>query len=106
MTYEDTLTALAEPTRRHIFEHLRARPQTVGELAQTQPVSRPAVSQHLKILQAAHLVRVTPIGNRRVYEIDRTGIEALRRYLDGFWDDVLSAYKTEITLRGNTERKE
>ena len=99
MTYEEALTALADPTRRHIFEALRERPKTVGELALSQPVSRPAVSQHLKVLQSARLVSVEPQGNRRLYAIKREGLEELRRYLDGFWDDVLNAYSAEIAAR-------
>ena len=105
MTYEEALTALADPTRRHIFEALRERPKTVGELAVGQPVSRPAVSQHLKVLQSAQLVSVEPQGNRRLYAIEREGLEELRRYLDGFWDDVLGAYSAEIAARV-TQKKE
>lgn len=99
MTYEDALTALADPTRRRIFEALREHPQSVGELAHDQPVSRPAVSQHLKVLERAGLVTATPQGNRRLYAIRREGLEALQRYLDSFWSDVLSAYSAEITRR-------
>lgn len=99
MTYAQALTALADPTRRHIFEALRDRPKTVGELAKRQPVSRPAVSQHLKVLEAAGLVSVEPRGNRRLYLIKRDGLEALRDYLDKFWTDVLSAYDEEISRR-------
>jgi len=99
MTYEQALTALADPTRRHIFEALKDSPKTVGELALSQPVSRPAVSQHLKVLQSAQLVTVRPEGNRRFYAIKREGLEELRAYLDGFWSDVLSAYSAEIALR-------
>ena len=99
MTYEQALTALADPTRRHIFEALKDCPKTVGELAHSQPVSRPAVSQHLKVLQSAQLVSVRPEGNRRFYAIKREGLEELRAYLDGFWNDVLSAYSAEIAQR-------
>ena len=99
MTYEEALTALADPTRRHIFEAPKERPKTVGELALSQPVSRPAVSQHLKVLQSARLVSVEPQGNRRLYAIKHEGLEELRRYLDGFWDDVLAAYSAEIAAR-------
>lgn len=69
----------------------------MGELAAGQPVSRPAVSQHLKVLETARLVSVAPAGNRRVYSVKRDGLEDLRRYLDNFWSDVLSAYGAEIT---------
>ncbi len=99
MTYEQALTALADPTRRHIFEALRDHPKTVGELALTQPVSRPAVSQHLKVLQSAQLVSVKPKGNKRLYAVKREGLEELRSYLDSFWSDVLSAYSAEIAKR-------
>ena len=97
MAYADALTALADPTRRHIFEALRERPKTVGELATGEPVSRPAVSQHLKVLESAQLVSVEPQGNRRLYLIRRDGLDELRDYLEGFWSDVLSAYGNAIT---------
>jgi DNA-binding transcriptional ArsR family regulator len=96
MAYAEALTALADPTRRHIFEALRERPKTVGELATGEPVSRPAVSQHLKVLESARLVTVQPRGNRRLYLIRRDGLEELRDYLEGFWSDVLSAYGSAI----------
>lgn len=70
---------------------------TVGELAERQPVSRPAVSQHLRVLEAANLVRVHPEGTRRVYTIQREGLEELRAYLDEFWSDVLSAYGDRVS---------
>ena len=96
MAYAEAFTALADPTRRHIFEALREQPKTVGELALSQPVSRPAVSQHLKVLEAARLVSVEPQGNRRLYSIRREGLEDLRKYLEGFWSDVLFAYGAEV----------
>jgi DNA-binding transcriptional ArsR family regulator len=96
MPYAETFTALADPTRRHIFEALREQPKTVGELAAGQPVSRPAVSQHLKVLESAKLVSVEPRGNRRLYSIRREGLDDLRQYLEGFWSDVLFAYGAEI----------
>ena len=99
MPYEAVLTALADPTRRHIFEALREHPKTVGELAAGQPVSRPAVSQHLKVLMSARLVSVEPQGNRRMYLMQRDGLDDLRRYLEGFWSDAMSAYAAEITRR-------
>ena len=99
MAYADVLTALADPTRRHIFEALRDAPQTVGQLAATQPVSRPAVSQHLRVLAEASLVTVEPRGTRRVYTLRRDGLLELRDYLQGFWDDALSAYAAEIERR-------
>ena len=97
--YAEVLAALADPTRRSIFEALRDRPKTVGELAEEQPVSRPAVSQHLRVLEGAGLVRAEPQGNRRLYLIRTEGLQALKDYLDGFWDDVLSAYGSEISKR-------
>ena len=99
MAYAQVLTALADPTRRHIFEALRERPRSVGELAEGQPVSRPAVSQHLRVLESARLVRVEPHGNRRLYLIKRDGLDELRQYLEGFWSDALSAYGAKIARR-------
>lgn len=84
MTYEVALTALADPTRRQLFELLRAGPQSVGALAEKLPVSRPAVSQHLKVLKAAALVTDRAEATRRVYYIDPKGLAALRRWLDEF----------------------
>src|SRR6266516_8127189 len=103
MAYAEVLTALADPTRRHILEALREQPQTVTELATHQPVSRPAVSQHLKVLEGAKLVRVEPRGNRRVYSVRRDGLDELRRYLERFWSDVLNAYSAEIARRMKDE---
>ena len=99
MAYAEVIAALANPTRRHIFDALRVQPRTVGELADGQPVSRPAVSQHLKVLESARLVSVKPQGSRRLYLIERDGLEDLRRYLESFWSDALSAYGAEITRR-------
>jgi DNA-binding transcriptional ArsR family regulator len=89
----DGFAALADPTRRKVFERLAAKPLSVGELADGLPVSRPAVSQHLKILEAAGLVRYQIDGTRRVYRVDPRGIEAIRNYLDRFWDRALAAFK-------------
>jgi DNA-binding transcriptional ArsR family regulator len=105
MAYEDVLHALADPTRRSIFETLRTRPMAVGELAERQTVSRPAVSQHLRVLESARLVRVEQQGNRRMYSVDRHGLDELRRYLDGYWTDVLSAYGAEIARRAKPREK-
>lgn len=99
IAYGDVFTALADPTRRNIFESLRGGPRSVGELAADQPVSRPAVSQHLKVLERASLVRVEPRGNRRLYSVRRDGLDALRRYLESFWSDVLDEYSAEIARR-------
>ena len=89
----DGLAALADPTRREIFERLAERPSAVGELARGLPVSRPAVSQHLKVLKDAGLVTDAPDGARRVYQVDPDGIEALRAYFDGFWNQALRSFK-------------
>jgi DNA-binding transcriptional ArsR family regulator len=88
------LDALGEPTRRLILERLAAHPAAVGELAATVPVSRPAVSQHLKVLKDAGLVSVERAGTRRIYRVDPGGIEALRDYLDRFWSDALRSFKS------------
>ena len=96
MTYELTLTALADPTRRAVFERLRRAPASVGELAAGLPVSRPAVSQHLKALKRAGLVIDRAEGTRRVYNIDPHGLGELRRWLDEFWSDALEAFKNEV----------
>ncbi len=103
MPYAQVLTALADPTRRHVLEALRERPKTVGELAAAQPVSRPAVSQHLKVLVAARLVRAEPQGTRRLYSIRRDGLDELRQYLESFWSDALAAYGAEIARRMTDE---
>lgn len=95
MTYGSALTALADPTRRRVFERLRAGAQSVGRIAQGLPVSRPAVSQHLKILKEAGLVREERCGTRRIYEIDPDGLGSLRAWLDQFWNAALDAFKTE-----------
>lgn len=84
--------ALAEPMRAAIVERLGARPMAVGELAAGLPVSRPAVSQHLKVLKEARLVRVTAEGTRRIYSIDPAGLGAIRAWLDRFWDQALARY--------------
>lgn len=91
--YADTITALADPTRRAIFERLAQRPCAVGELAAELPVSRPAVSQHLGVLREAGLVVDTAVGTRRIYRADPDGLRALRAYLDGFWNHALLAYR-------------
>jgi DNA-binding transcriptional ArsR family regulator len=93
------LTALGDPTRRAIFERLAERPRAVGELARELPVSRPAVSQHLKVLKDAGLVIDRPAGARRIYQLDPDGVGDLRAYLDQFWTRALAAYKTAVELR-------
>jgi DNA-binding transcriptional ArsR family regulator len=97
VTYEiDQWTALGDPTRRAIFERLATRPRAVGELARELPVSRPAVSQHLKVLKQAGLVADRPVGTRRVYRLDPDGLEALRAQLERFWTQALAAYKQVV----------
>jgi DNA-binding transcriptional ArsR family regulator len=90
------LIALGDPTRRLIFERVATRPQSVTELARTLPVSRPAVSQHLRVLKDAGLVAARADGNRRVYRMDPRGVEHLRAYLDHFWNLALAAFKTAV----------
>jgi DNA-binding transcriptional ArsR family regulator len=92
----DGLTALGDPTRRAIFERLADRPRAVGELARELPVSRPAVSQHLRVLKDVGLVRDRPAGNRRIYQLDPDGVGALRAYLDQFWNRALTAFKAAV----------
>ncbi len=95
MAYEHALAALADPTRRRVFEQLRSGPKAVSRIAKSMPVSRPAVSQHLKVLKEAGLVREQREGTRRIYEIDPKGLGALRRWLDQFWDEALDAFQAE-----------
>jgi DNA-binding transcriptional ArsR family regulator len=90
------LAALADPTRRQLFERLRAGPRAVGELASSVTVSRPAVSQHLAVLKAAGLVRDTASGTRRVYEIDPKGLGAIRAWLDDMWGSALENFSEEV----------
>jgi DNA-binding transcriptional ArsR family regulator len=93
-TYEEpVLNALGDPTRRSVFERLRGGARSVGEIAEGMDVSRPAVSQHLKVLKAARLVVDRAEGTRRLYAVDAQGLEALRSWLDGFWDETLAAFK-------------
>jgi DNA-binding transcriptional ArsR family regulator len=102
MAYGKALQCLSDPTRRVVFEKLRSGPQAVGVLAHGLPVSRPAVSQHLKALKAAGLVNDRAEGTRRVYYIDPQGLGELRRWLDQFWDDALTSFKNEIAAANST----
>jgi len=95
MAYGSALQALADPTRRAIFERLRRGPRAVGELAEGMHVTRPAVSQHLKVLREAGLVREQRAGTRRIYNVELSGLTELRSYLDQLWGDVLGAFKAE-----------
>ena len=90
------LNALGDPTRRAIFEHLGNHPSAVVDLASLVPVSRPAVSQHLKVLKEAGLVRDLQVGTRRIYSLDPDGIAGLRDYLDRFWNTALHAFKKRV----------
>jgi len=98
-TYQNGFSALADPTRRQIFERLARRPRPVGELAEGLPVSRPAVSQHLKVLADAGLVVATRDGNRRLYRVDPDGVAGMRSYLDRFWTDALAAFEDAVRAK-------
>lgn len=87
------MDALGDATRRAILEQLLKGPMAVGQLADAFPVSRPAISQHLKVLKNAHLVLDRPVGTRRLYQVNPEGIEVLRRYFDRFWTDALASFK-------------
>jgi len=103
MAYQQALQALADPTRRAIFERLHRRPLPVGRLADGLPVSRPAVSQHLRVLKDAGLVRERKMGTRRVYQVDIEGLAQLRRYLDRLWGDALAAFKLKAESKGGED---
>ena len=105
MTYGNALVALADPTRRAVIERLRAGRMSVSDIAAELPVSRPAVSQHLKVLKEAGLVRDEADGTRRLYELDKRGIEELREWLDLFWDDALEAFKAEAEQSAKSLRR-
>jgi DNA-binding transcriptional ArsR family regulator len=96
------LDALGDPTRRHVFELLRGGPRSVGELAASLPVSRPAVSQHLRVLESARLVTHRKNGTRHLYELDGNGVVALRSWVDGFWDEALARFKAVADTKGET----
>ena len=96
------LDALGDPTRRQVFELLRRGPRSVGDLAAELPVSRPAVSQHLRVLENAGLARHTRHGTRHLYELDAAGVGALREWVDGFWDEALARFKAAAESKGGT----
>ena len=106
MTYGSAIAALADPTRRRVFEELRSGPKPVGAIAARLPVSRPAVSQHLKVLRRAGLVGDRAEGTRRVHYIDPEGLAALRAWLDQFWDRSLTAFAAEVENDGKPRGKE
>jgi DNA-binding transcriptional ArsR family regulator len=99
------LDALGDPTRRLVFGRLRSGARSVGEIAQGMAVSRPAVSQHLRVLKAAHLVTGRAEGTRRLYAVDPRGLKALRSWLDGFWGETLSAFKEQAEREAVEEIK-
>jgi DNA-binding transcriptional ArsR family regulator len=102
MTYKDPFNALGDPTRRMLFERIRQGPCTVNDLAAIVPVSQPAVSQHLKVLREAQLVRVEKQGQRRIYHLNPDGLAELRRYVDEMWDDALRAFAAEAEKRAKS----
>ena len=93
MAYAQALQALGDPTRRSVLEELRVGPRAVGEIAARLPVSRPAVSQHLRVLKEAGLVTERQNGTRRLYRVDPDGLAELREYLEGFWEEALANFK-------------
>jgi DNA-binding transcriptional ArsR family regulator len=103
-TYEEAMNALGDPTRRAIFEQLAAGPKPVGELAKALPVSRPAVSQHLRVLKSAGLVDERPEGTRRIYRIDPGGVVALRAYFERFWDRALADFQAAAETEERSTR--
>lgn len=98
------MSALADPTRRRVFERLKSGPQPVGRIARGLPVSRPAVSQHLKVLKDAGLVADEAEGTRRVYYIDPEGLGELRKWLDQFWDQALASFQAEVERQARRGR--
>jgi DNA-binding transcriptional ArsR family regulator len=104
MAYEDGFAALGDPTRKAIFDRLRQGPHTVGALADGLPVSRPAISQHLKVLKDAGLVTDHAQGTRRLYRTDPSGLCGLRDYLNGVWEETMAAHRAEVA-RQLEERK-
>ncbi|HKG09611.1 MAG TPA: metalloregulator ArsR/SmtB family transcription factor [Gaiellaceae bacterium] len=96
MAYALAIQALGDPTRRSIFERLRRGPRAVGELARELPVSRPAVSQHLRVLKEAGLVTEQRNGTRRIYGVDAQSVAELRDYFDEFWSDALESFKRAV----------
>jgi DNA-binding transcriptional ArsR family regulator len=103
MAYVHPMDALGDPTRRAIFERLRSGPLPVVELARGVPVSRPAVSQHLRVLKDAGLVRDHAVGTRRLYEVNPEGVGRVRTWFEDFWTDALDAFKRAAEAEGSTE---
>jgi DNA-binding transcriptional ArsR family regulator len=105
MPYDQALSALGDATRRAVLEQLRRGPASVGEIADRMPVSRPAVSQHLKVLKDACLVIDEADGARRVYAVDPHGLAEIRSWLDRFWDQSLQAFKAEVERKSPSPRR-
>jgi DNA-binding transcriptional ArsR family regulator len=105
MAYADAIQALGDPTRRTVFERLRAGPRSVGDLAHGLPVSRPAVSQHLRVLERAGLVSAKREGTRNYYSVNGDGLTELREYFEGFWDEALTAFKAAAESEGGDENE-
>ena len=105
MTYGHVLAALADPTRRTIFERLRRRPHTVGELATLIDIRQPTVTQHLQVLRRARLVTDRREGTRRYYSASQDGLAELRRYVESLWDDVLAAYASSENASEKPRRR-
>ncbi len=105
MAYENALTALADPSRREVFQRLKSGPLAVAAIAKGMPVSRPAVSQHLKVLKQAGLVADRSEGTRRIYYINPQGLAALRQWLDQFWDEALANFQVEVERQAATRGK-
>jgi DNA-binding transcriptional ArsR family regulator len=104
MGYEATLEILADPTRRAIVDQLRAGPRPVGQLAANLPVSRPAVSKHLRLMKEAGVVRMTEQGTRNLYELDLRTLDEVRRFLDSFWEASLASFKNAAESSTNKGR--
>lgn len=105
MAYALALDALGDPTRRAIFEELRAGPRAVGELARRVPVSRPAVSQHLRVLKGAGLVTERREGTRHLYRVEPDGLAELREWFEGFWEEALAGFRSAAEAGPDKERR-
>jgi DNA-binding transcriptional ArsR family regulator len=103
--HQRPIDVLGDPTRRLIFERLGDGPRAVGELARDLPVTRPAVSQHLRVLRDAGLVRLTVVGTRHIYELDPAGVGELRDWVGRFWDAALARYAVAARVAAEEERR-
>src|ERR1700687_3186083 len=104
MGYQEVFEALGDETRRRVFEQLRGGPVAVGEIARALPVSRPAVSKHLRVLADAGLVRYQSAGTRNLYQVDPRGLGEVRTWLDGFWDEALRRFAEQVQRDRRTRR--